>query len=547
MFFWGVHHQIEEILAEFVSTPSPIQEKILNDPEAITVLSFDKSIDRLTGVTIFRGGVTAKYGVSIIKTDTLVVRRGDPSEPPIEIEVEGRKITLKPEEAYALGKIELEDPDVQLQASEIWISLAPLSDPNQEQARVQSLVARVGNLNIRATAATKTLNGWLLKNAEASTCRQKTPSLAMSVESVLIQPGKKAHLRGIRPKIFGRTIARIPSSSITLDRRTQGQRIPSINFTQQFGWGIQWQAVRELGTQAQLSGFLNSAEKIRPTFGFTYGFSRVRPEEAGFAQFVPQSDFGERTILGFFETIYSSRIEDQAGIYAQKRENFSFSTSANVGTFGRQSDFRDVYTKPFEVALETGGPIGNGWGYISQSRAMAISQNGGRTYARGLVSGSALAPVHRHGNLISSIRFDGGIRLDQQGSAWFGAEAGISYQANSFSRLSLGLYGFENFGQTLFTGDNFISNQGAVIRTDFGIGTGGATNLSLMWRYDPAKGWFDRQYRFSQVMGCIEPLVVYRENPNMYQFGLSFRLDSALNVLQQRQPNRARNSRKPIP
>ncbi|MDH4389613.1 MAG: hypothetical protein QE269_12900, partial [Fimbriimonas sp.] len=132
-------------------------------------------------------------------------------------------------------------------------------------------------------------------------------------------------------------------------------------------------------------------------------------------------------------------------------------------------------------------------------------------------------------------------RMDAGRYSWFGGEAGLSYEPKENTRLSVGVYGYRSFGRALYDADLFNSDQGISLRGDI---YGNATKISMLWRYDPSQGWFDRQFRISQVMGPVEPVIIYRQNPNEYQFGLRFRMDQVLGLLLNRSGGRNAKSTK---
>jgi hypothetical protein len=55
-----------------------------------------------------------------------------------------------------------------------------------------------------------------------------------------------------------------------------------------------------------------------------------------------------------------------------------------------------------------------------------------------------------------------------------------------------------------------------------------------MQKWDRRLGWFDREYTASQVIGCLEPFLLYRKYPQDYNLGIRFRLDEFYDVLRRR-------------
>ncbi len=146
-----------------------------------------------------------------------------------------------------------------------------------------------------------------------------------------------------------------------------------------------------------------------------------------------------------------------------------------------------------------------------------------------------MAPLVQRGRLTMSGRLDGSVWADSNTAGYVGIEGGLSYEILHGLNLSAGAYGYHNFGVQTFLGDNFITNQGYVVRGDW---LGPSNSMSFLYRYDPAKGWFDRQFRLSQVVGSIEPVFVYRQAPRQYLLGIRFRFQDIARLLQKKQIER---------
>jgi hypothetical protein len=516
-----------------------------NAADDILILSYDQVVDAKNGYAIFKGGVVAKYGVTTLKTDTLVVRDVEETSSAISVTDGSRTFMLGAKEAHAFGSVELIDPDGTIKAEDLWFTWSQTAkrDPKNVIGRAKGFYMRVGALWMKAETAEQTSLGWNLKKISASTCNLKTPLYEVTAKELNITPGKRGSLRHVRIGLLGQKLPDIPVLSFSLDRRTRSTRLPQLSYRQRDGFGVAWNGNVVVDDSRQYNGFVNAFPKLKPVYSIYYSETKIPAEKAGFAQFIPIDDLGERALYSPYESIYTTRPEDAKGFLNTPRNAVTFGTLFNVGTFGRQSDLVNTYSKPIEAVLEKGGPAFNGWSYLSQVRGMVISEDGGDQYARGTFTTSMMPPLLIKGRLVGSLRIDSGLRVSSQSSGWFGGEIGLSYKAKENLRFSVGAYGFKPFGTTLFNSDRFVSDQGYVFRTDL---EGSATKVSLMWRYDPTQGWFDRQMRISQVIGCLEPVFIYRGNPNEYQIGIRFRIDEALALLQQRKVNRDKEPKKPI-
>ncbi len=68
----------------------------------------------------------------------------------------------------------------------------------------------------------------------------------------------------------------------------------------------------------------------------------------------------------------------------------------------------------------------------------------------------------------------------------------------------------------------------------------GPTQISYLLKYDRGRGNYDRQYIISQVVGCLEPYVLYRKFPDDYKIGVRLRIDRFLRMLSSREFKRRR-------
>ena len=503
--------------------------------EDIEIRAYDIERHLPNGYVIYRGGVEAILGQSRIVTDTLIIRDAPEGAEPIDVQDGTSTYRLGNHEARAIGAVRLIDPDGTIQASDLWVTWAPDLPPSAPTAKASNFNVTVGKFDLSATSATRIGLKWNLSEVVATTDKGKRPLYSLKMDQLLVDPGRSGTAKGLSISLFGAKLPKIPSTSFSLDRRARATRIPQLSYRQRDGFGVAWDGNFLSGDQRLLTTSISSFPKLPPTFVTTYSNSRIPYERSVANQFLVQSDLGERNQYSYFGNIYISDIEAQSEFLAAPRDTFQIATTFNVSTFGRRSDFQKLYSKPIEVLHERGG-MTSGYSYLTQWRAGLFQENGNTAVARGLITGAVSVPAKQSGRLFSSLRFDGGTRIDSGGYSWIGGEAGVSYEPRENTRLSVGVYGYRSFGNALYDADLFNSDQGVSLRTDI---FGKATKVSLMWRYDPTQGWFDRQFRFSQVMGPIEPVIIYRQNPNEYQFGLRFRMDEVLNLLQNRSGGRA--------
>lgn len=504
--------------------------------EDLVILSYETEADLLDGYVIYRGGVKAMYGPTTLTTDTLVVRNGASGDPAVQVDVDGKKMSLKPMEAYALGTVSVVDPDGTIKASNLWFTWDAVrrSNPEEVVGRAEGVDVHISTVWIKADKMTSAAKGLEFFNVAVSTSNWKTPLYSAKAKSVFVIPGKQALAKDVRFSILGVQSPPLPQFTFLLDPRANGVQIPRIGFRQGAGIGVSWGGDLLVGESSVASMAINSYPRVQPTYAFSYAKSRVPVEQSGLNQFLISDQFGERSIFSFFGNVYTQSLDQAYERIRIPKDMFSVGTNFNFETLGRITDRKTNYSRQLEVGYEKGGPFGD-WGYLLQAKASRIAEGGGPGQNRLMFQANAFTPLAKSGNFTAGARLDGVYRFDASPSGYLGAEGGLSYQANEFLKFSTGLYGYHNFGTPLFAGDNFVTNQGYVVRGDW---FGPANNFSLMFRYDPTQGWFDKEYRISQVMGPLEPVLAYRESPRQYSIGFKFRTGDITRLLQRRKIQR---------
>ncbi|MBS1702004.1 MAG: hypothetical protein JST12_10115 [Armatimonadetes bacterium] len=509
--------------------------------DVLIIKNYEMEADRQNGYVIYRGGVEAIYGVTTLTTDTLIVRRGNKGDPPIEVKDGDKTYTLRPMEAVAVGKVLLVDPAGTIQAKNLWFTWDPDRRAAMDEVVGQgdSVDVHIANFSIRADKMSQSLKGIDFSHVQVSTSGWKHPYFKFDARSVFIEPGKRGTARSVRLSLLGATLPAIPLFRFTLDPRANGSQIPRVGLRQGSGIGMSWGGDFVTSDSTDISTAVNAYPKVQPTYLLSYGKSFVPAERAAENQFRVYDPFGERSDYSFFGNIYTNSIERAYEGLRTEKDLFSVGTFYNYHTLGRQSDDKISYSRPIEIGYSRGGPSG-AWGYMVQAKAMRVLEEGAHAGNRFSLQGNFFTPLMRKGKLVGGARIDGQARLDASSSGYLGGEGGFTYEASKDFNLSAGAYGYRNFGTPLYVGDHFLTDQGFVVRGDI---FGNSTNFSIMFRYDPTQGWFDREYRFSQVVGPIEPVIVYRASPHQYQLGFRFRTQDLARMLERRKLERDKTSK----
>jgi hypothetical protein len=121
--------------------------------------------------------------------------------------------------------------------------------------------------------------------------------------------------------------------------------------------------------------------------------------------------------------------------------------------------------------------------------------------------------------------------LGKNGFGWVRAFAGLYFEPTPLLRVAGGVVTSKSFGTPDFFFDQLTAERGFHLRADLNLG---ATQISYLTKYDTRLKWYDREYIISQVAGCFEPFILYRQFPSDYRFGLRLRLDNFYDILQRR-------------
>ena len=500
--------------------------------EQLVVLSYETEADLEKGYVIYRGGVKATFGQTELTADVLVIRQGQHSDPQEVVTIGDQSFALRPLEAFAIGKVAIVDPDGNLQASDLWFTWDSerKSHPNEVTGIANTVDIRIETTHIKADKLQIATSKWDLTKVAMWTGNWRTPLFRFDADDVTIYPGKKGIANGMTLSMLGVKLPVIPRYSFSLDPRTGGFSIPTIGFRQGAGVGMSWNGNIPLNDASTLTASFAAFPKVQPTYAISYSKSNVSTEEIGPNQFRISDPFTERSQFSYFGNIYEESLQTAYAGMRTRKNLFSLNSTFNYETLGRKTDRVVNYSQPLEIGYENGGPEG-GWAYLFQAKASRIVEAGNRSAARLGLNGSAFAPIATSGRFVAGTRFDAVVRVDGSSSGFLGAETGFSYKPRDSMAFAAGAYGYKNYGTPLFQGDQFVTNQGYVVRGDW---YGAATNISLMFRYDPALGWFDREYRLAQVMGPIEPTLVFRESPRQYVIGIRLRIQDIGKLLQRR-------------
>lgn len=490
------------------------QTKFGNDELIVTSESsvFDPVADRYT----FERGVVARYGPTTVRCDRLVVDRGA-------------------KKAMANGNVTVQDPEADLAVTDLEFSW----DAAQRNGHATHVQAMVGNVKITASEVTITPDKYTFLNVAGTSCRERTPFYELRTPRLVITPGRIGRAERPRLYLLGNRILTLPSRSFELDPRTEGFMLPTPTRKQDGRKGISWSSGFMLNDRTNLNMNYASFERTRVTFGAIATRSFV-PAAKSEEILTPASEFQERFGYGYFDNIRIATPERERQRLGANRKSISLATAFNQVPTARGDG--TAYSKPLEVVGAIGGTSAEG-AYLGQVRLQSVRRGNEALDGRVALSGAYLLPEYSLGkDLYTAIRLDTNVFAGSNPYGWARTQLGVTYRPHPI--ITLGAAGFltGDLGTPQFPGfDTPYARNGYALRADINLG---ATRLSVLQKYDSRLGVFDKEYTFSQVVGCFEPFVLYRRYPNEYVVGMRLRLDPFYHALRQRSFKRSKTATK---
>lgn len=494
----GKHEQVLPPLIDKVKikAPPPVTSDLVNE------------------IVKYEGGVTLEYGPTLITADAA---------------------TIYYAQGYAevTGNVVVTDPEGTIFAQHLRFSW------QEHTGHADNVTVELGNATVKAAALDIFPDRWELTDATATNCKRPLPFYMVRSRKVVLYPGKKAVAQ--RPKIFvlGKEIVTLPNRTFSLDRRDPGLQYPTIGYKKNGTLGVTWASGLLLDDQTLFSGSM-SAFPGRPVgINLVVAHSWI-PAKVTQAPIPPRNDLGERFTNAYFDNVnVDSRSSEERSLHTPRASVSIGSIFGGKGT-GRLDE--ESYAKPFDIAGEKSFRLG-GWAGIGQVRLQAIRQASDATHIRSTSAIALLPPSLDLGHGFYGVaRFDASSFVASSSVyAWVRAQSGILY--NPSKTLSLGAVYVDSLdvGRSMFPIDELTSKEGLQLRGDLNLG---GTRLSYLVKSDArAHKWYDREYKVSQAIGCVEAFLTYRQFPSQYALGIRLRADDLFDALRRRDPRRT----KPVP
>jgi hypothetical protein len=434
------------------------------------------------------------------------------------------------EDSYGIaeGNVRVDDPDGQMTATRLTFNWK-LRTGIAENIRLES-----GNVIITAKQIDIQPEKWVATDAYATPCRNKTPLFHVTTPRVELQPGRKAVVRRPTLSVLGRKVLAIGTQTYSLDPKADGIPLPRPSLRSGFRPGITWNPQLLFDDRTGFSAGLNIFQRSLPTYDFMVTHSFIKPGDA-IGSFMPSSDFDERFREGYFDRILVDDPDQEARILGRTRSSVSVGTRWNQGMSARQTGGR--FSKAVELVVENGRNVG-GMGVKTQVRYEQIRRGGDPFFGRGSLMATGLLPsVDLSKHLSTYGRGDLGTYVSSENRfTWARGAAGLVLQPDRHYRIGASYTFGSEAGTSDFRSDRLVMPNGLHVRGDLSLGP---TQLSAIFKFDrDRRKWSENEWSISQVVGCLEPFVLYRSFPRTLGFGVRLRIDEFLDRIEQRSQRR---------
>jgi hypothetical protein len=328
-----------------------------------------------------------------------------------------------------------------------------------------------------------------------------------------IRPNKG--ITAVRPQIsiFGQKLPTLPTQSLSLGGTGTSFDLPYPTYRPERGFGVNWTNEMEFGDQTGLFTRYAVYQHSLPFYNGALMHSLlkgVKPETI-------RTETGDRLGFGYFDSVQVRNPASERQYLETPRFDIGLAS-----TFG--ADARDTTTveekinKPIELLGEVSGKVG-GFAAFGLVRAQQIRIGDGPKKERVIFEQNILTPSLELGNSLSAfarldaVEFAGANRYH-----WVRGQAGLSFAPTPNLGFGVSYSSSKAWGTPDFPFDAPFRSREVGIRADLDFDT---TQIRVLLKYDPSqRAIFDREFYFSQVVGCIEPFVVYRERPHKFFVGI---------------------------
>lgn len=451
------------------------------------------------------GNVVATYGADRITADRLIIHE-------------------QPEDGYAeaVGKVTLTDPEGTVTAENLQFSW------KDHTGRATNVMVRVSSLTVTAESIDIKPDIWTLTNVGGTACTLKTPIYFFRTRRLTYRPGIGALAEKPEISLFGKKIATIPDQKFGGDSEGQSFEIPLPQYRPGQGFGVSWRNQLSLSQSAAIDTDYNVFQKAKPS----YSAYLVKTFEPSDSPDLPRSELNERTGFGYFDSIQVRDPISEANYLRRKTARLGIGALAGTGA-RNTTTADDKLNKPLEGFAQWSGSVGS-VGALAIARAQQVRLGDQATNNRGLLEVNVGSPLVRLSETLTSFaRLDTATYFGASPYSFQRAQLGIVWQPSAPFRIGAAYVVGGDQGTPLYPYDTLERKRELNFRADLDLEQ---TQLRVLLKFDPnGKSLFDQEIYFSQVIGCIEPFVVYRKNPRKFFIGLKLPIGHVFDRLAQRQ------------
>lgn len=442
------------------------------------------------GETLWIGNVRVSYGETTVEADRLLVH--DAADDQF---------------AEAFGHVRLSDPEGDIHASDLQFSWA------KQTGVAHNVVVRVGSLQVTADSIHIQPGLWTLFNVAGTPCPGRMPFYFIRTRELTIRPGVGGSAKRPEISILGHKIATLPDHEFRFGGESGSFNLPYPSYRSDRGFGLTWQAGIPLSPATKAFTRYAAFQHSLPYYSLNlmHSFTAAAPAE------VVRSELGERFSFGYFDNVTVADPGAESDYLRVRRAEVGLATL--WGADGRDTtDAANKVNKPIEVLGQAAGELG-GFGWLGLVRAQSIRIGNGPAHRRGVFEGDLSGPrlsISRSLSVVS--RADIAQFFDGGGYGWIRGSAGLVYEPNATFRLGASYASGRDYGAPLFAFDELERSQELSLRGDLILPN---TRLRVLLKFSPDRRiLLDDEIYLSQVVGCVEPFIVYRKHPHKFFVGI---------------------------
>jgi hypothetical protein len=372
------------------------------------------------------------------------------------------------------------------------------------------------SVRLRAQVMEGDLQRFEAQAVQVTTCERDLPDFVVEAARVRLIGGARLRLFNARLRWKGRTLLNIPALTLRLRERRETLELPTPTYRPDTGIGARYQLELPLGARTLVA--LHGAFYLRAVPETRLALATAL---TGDAPILTEPELNQRLESN---ALYNLRVspEGERTALRERATTLRLEHAAELRPlFARDARLR--FSRPLEVALNTGFPLGEGAGGLTLRIGSMRERWGNQhtpTLQRWVLETEWLQPLIQREPLevslhlwASHLRYSNGDQL-----SWLRPQIELRYQPNPSFSLMLGYAITHTEGNTPFQMDRVPVRQELALR-------GEAQGINLRWgallKYDLEQGeLFDVQLFAGWRQHCIEPFLYWRRAPSALLLGV---------------------------